>query len=178
MKYGLNPRFNTHNRIYTTEFVYLTAGYTKYNETVPDHAKVDVKIITDWDGFIQKNTDEIYKCAAVDTDLSKIQKAKEEIAEIDSIEVMSSTIRNFETMNKGITKGRAVERLASYYNISPEEIIGIGNNENDMPMLRYAGLGVAMGNAEEELKIMADYIAPTNDEDGVAAVIEKFVLNN
>ncbi|HXS15232.1 MAG TPA: HAD hydrolase family protein, partial [Candidatus Saccharimonadales bacterium] len=61
--------------------------------------------------------------------------------------------------------------------ISTEEIIGIGDGHNDFPLLMACGLKVAMGNAVDDLKAIADYIAPSVDEDGVADVIEKFILN-
>ena len=54
---------------------------------------------------------------------------------------------------------------------------GFGDGENDMTMIRTAGIGVAMGNAVEALKAEADYVTVTNDEDGVADAIEKLVLN-
>lgn len=55
--------------------------------------------------------------------------------------------------------------------------MGFGDGENDMTMIRTAGIGVAMGNAVEVLKAEADYVTVTNDEDGVADAIEKLVLN-
>ena len=60
---------------------------------------------------------------------------------------------------------------------SPDELMAFGDSENDNEMLRYAGTGVAMGNAVEALKTEADYVTVTNDEDGVADAIEKLVLS-
>lgn len=74
------------------------------------------------------------------------------------------------------TKQYAVITVAEYLKISPEEIIGIGDSYNDFPLLMACGLKVAMGNAVEDLKAIADYIAPSVEEDGVADVIEKFIL--
>ena len=62
--------------------------------------------------------------------------------------------------------------------IKREEIICIGDNENDLSMINYAGLGVAMGNAIDSLKKKADYITESNDKNGVAKVIYEFVLKN
>ena len=75
------------------------------------------------------------------------------------------------------SKGNALKFLGEYYNIDASEMIAIGDGMNDVPMIEYAGLGVAMGNAPEELKELSDFITLTNDEDGVAHVIEQFVLN-
>ncbi len=81
-----------------------------------------------------------------------------------------------EFMNKDVDKGKAVERLAEQLNIKREEVICMGDSYNDLSMIKYAGLGVAMGNAPDDIKNQSDYIAPTNMDDGVAYVIEKFIL--
>ena len=60
--------------------------------------------------------------------------------------------------------------------INTHEIIGVGDGYNDFPLLMACGLKVAMGNAVEDLKAIADYIAPSVEEDGVADVIDKFIL--
>ncbi len=74
------------------------------------------------------------------------------------------------------TKQHAIFEVARRLNIETHEIIGVGDGPNDFPLLMACGLKVAMGNAVEDLKAIADYIAPTVDEDGVADVIERFVL--
>ncbi len=71
-----------------------------------------------------------------------------------------------------------MKALAEEYNIKREEVICIGDNENDLSMINYAGLGVAMGNAIDSLKEKADYITESNDKNGVAKVIYEFVLKN
>ena len=61
--------------------------------------------------------------------------------------------------------------------LNPEEVICVGDAGNDKHMIEYAGLGVAMGNATDDIKNIANYVTSTNDEDGVAHVIDKFILN-
>lgn len=73
-------------------------------------------------------------------------------------------------------KDKALGVLAEHLGIDASETIAIGDNYNDMEMLRFAGLGVAMDNAADEVKKSADYITVSNNEDGVARVIEQFVL--
>ena len=92
------------------------------------------------------------------------------------VSVSQSMKHNLEVMNKGVTKGNAVRILAQMYGINREEIIAIGDNENDISMIEYAGLGIAMGNAEELLKRAADHVTGDYQEDGVAEAIEKFIL--
>lgn len=72
------------------------------------------------------------------------------------------------------TKQYAVMKLAEILGITNDEIIGIGDGYNDFPLLMACGLKVAMGNAVEDLKSIADYIAPTVEEDGLADVLEKY----
>lgn len=74
------------------------------------------------------------------------------------------------------TKHLAVLHVAKMLHISPKEIVGIGDSYNDFPLLEACGLKVAMGNAIPELKVVADYIAPSVEKDGVAEVIEKYFL--
>ena len=74
------------------------------------------------------------------------------------------------------SKANAIAKLCEMYDITPSEVIVMGDAPNDLSMIKFAGLGVAMGNALPEVIAAADFVAPTNDEDGVAAVIEKFVL--
>ncbi len=74
------------------------------------------------------------------------------------------------------TKQHGIFEVAKILGIDTHEIIGIGDGYNDFPLLMACGLKIAMGNAVPELKEIADYIAPSVDEDGVADVINKFVL--
>lgn len=76
------------------------------------------------------------------------------------------------------TKLHGIYEVAKLLNVSHEEIIGVGDSGNDFPLLMASGLKVAMGNALDDLKAIADYIAPSADDDGVADVIEKFILSN
>lgn len=83
-----------------------------------------------------------------------------------------------EILHKEGTKGHAVEHLANHFGIGLDEVIAIGDSWNDHEMIELAGLGVAMGNAIQPLKDIADYVTLTNNDDGVKHVIEKFILTN
>jgi Cof subfamily protein (haloacid dehalogenase superfamily) len=72
----------------------------------------------------------------------------------------------------GVSKWTAIERLAGQWGIRPDEICAAGDDVNDIPMIRSAGLGVAMGNALAEVKAAADRVAPTHDEDGLVQVVQ------
>ncbi len=77
---------------------------------------------------------------------------------------------------KGATKSMAVQRLCDYFQVPMEKTIAIGDEQNDIDMLEKAGMGIAMGNASEKVKAVADYITLSNDANGVADALEKFFL--
>ncbi len=77
---------------------------------------------------------------------------------------------------RGVSKGNGLRELAMLLGIHLSETIAVGDNLNDLDMLSTAGLGVAMGNATPEAKAQADYVTGSNNEDGVAQVIERFIL--
>ncbi len=74
------------------------------------------------------------------------------------------------------TKKHAIEVLLKMLDVKKEEVIGVGDSDNDLPLFASVGYKVAMGNATERLKQEADYVASSVDEDGLVAVIEKFIL--
>ncbi|MGL4739152.1 MAG: sugar-phosphatase, partial [Cellulosilyticaceae bacterium] len=81
-----------------------------------------------------------------------------------------------EFLNKRVNKGAGVQALAERLGLDASEIICVGDAGNDRHMIEYAGLGVAMGNAFEEIKEIANFVTKSNNDDGVAYVIEEFML--
>ncbi|MBU3172361.1 sugar-phosphatase [Clostridium estertheticum] len=102
-------------------------------------------------------------------------KIPEEVS--DKYTVVRSAAFYLEFLPKSVNKGAGVAALAEKLNIKQEEVICIGDAGNDIHMIKYAGLGVAMGNAYPEVKRVANFITKTNDQDGVAFIINKFILN-
>lgn len=78
--------------------------------------------------------------------------------------------------NREATKQRALARLCADFQITADRVMAVGDSRNDVPMLRWSGLGIAMGNALPEVRQSVRYVTGTNDEDGVAVAIERFVL--
>lgn len=108
----------------------------------------------------------------------KLDKAIEKLPKevYEKYTVVKSAPFFLEFMNKKVNKGVGVELLAKHLNIKQEEIITMGDAGNDLHMIEYAGMGIAMGNATNDIKTIANYITESNNEDGVAKAIEKFVL--
>ena len=80
-----------------------------------------------------------------------------------------------EITSKDVNKWAAILNLADRLKIDPKEIIAIGDNMNDKDMIENAGLGVIMGNSAEYMHKFADVVAPTNNDDGVAEILEKYL---
>ncbi len=101
----------------------------------------------------------------------------EEVKIIDGLTVVQSAPALMDIMNASVSKGKAIQKLADIYEISTDEIMAMGDNDNDIEMLQTAGVGVAMDNAKESVKAVADDVAVHHEEDGVAWALEKYVLS-
>lgn len=82
-----------------------------------------------------------------------------------------------EIMARGVSKADAIAGLLERLGMEREDTIACGDGLNDLSMIRYAGLGVAMGNAQKPVKEAADVVTLTNDEDGLVPIIEQYILN-
>lgn len=93
---------------------------------------------------------------------------------IDGLALTSSFDNNIEINREGVNKGLGIQSLCDHLNISPKQVMAIGDSSNDYEMLRTVGLPIAMGNAEEHIKELAHAVTATNEEDGVAKAIYQF----
>ena len=96
----------------------------------------------------------------------------------ESINYCTSNPAFLEFFNGKVSKRVAIQKLGELLGISAAETVAIGDGLNDIPMLEYAGLSVAMGNASEKVKAIAHQVVADNDADGVAQAIEAFILPN
>jgi hypothetical protein len=93
------------------------------------------------------------------------------------MEIVRSHANFVEGNPPGVSKGDALSRLAGHLDIPQERVMAVGDQGNDVPMIRWAGVGVAMGNASPAAKAVADWIAPPFSAHGAAVAIERFILN-
>lgn len=106
--------------------------------------------------------------------ISRILKEMEEMG-LPQIDMARSADTYLEIFPKGVTKGEAMISICEKLDISLEETIAFGDQELDIPMIEKAGMGVAMGNAIEELKELADFVTKTNNDGGIAWVLEHYL---
>lgn len=129
-----------------------------------------------WKKF-EKETGGMDKVHCILADPTQKEEMKRRLSEIPEIEVSGSLKSDLEVNARGVNKGNALLKLGEILGIAKEEIMAFGDASNDFSMIEKAGSGVAMANAEKELKEVADYIAYSNDEEGVARFIEEYVLD-
>lgn len=111
-------------------------------------------------------------------DLTLLGQIRRQLEAIGGLDVSSSWVNNLEIMPLGFNKGSAVAELAAQLGLNASQVMTFGDYDNDLPMIEWAGWGVAMGNANEKIKGAARLVTLTNDEDGVGKAIEQYVLNN
>ena len=92
-----------------------------------------------------------------------------------AIEVVCGGFNNFEISKAGVTKKEGLEFLANYLGTDLSHTMAMGDSENDLSMINAAGIGVAMGNASDDVKAVADYITTSNNENGVGEAIKNFI---
>ncbi|CAG7656848.1 HAD family hydrolase [Paenibacillus allorhizosphaerae] len=104
-------------------------------------------------------------------------RIREELAAWNTFEISNSSVNNIECNPIGVSKASGLTEICRMIGIEMSEVIAVGDSLNDISMICAAGLGVAMGNAQQAVKDAADHVAPTNRENGVAAVIKRFMVS-
>jgi Cof subfamily protein (haloacid dehalogenase superfamily) len=109
--------------------------------------------------------------------VEKIKNFEKELKPLLSENALCHTSRPYflEFVNSGVSKSLAMEKLGEHLGIMRDEMIAIGDGFNDLSMIEYAGLGIAMGNAEDEVREKAGFVTHSCDEDGIAYAINKFI---
>lgn len=165
--------YYTDDSINAKSLKYTTAMYNKQNETSTQKHKIKINII---DEIIEKaKTDIIYKIVVLDEDRKKLDDIKEALQEYKAyITIVSSYWNNIEIVANGVDKGSGVKFFAEKFGYDIDDVMCIGDEENDESMLKVAGFAVAMGNANDEMKKIADFVTDTNDNEGMSKAILEF----
>jgi Cof subfamily protein (haloacid dehalogenase superfamily) len=157
------------------ESSYFYEGDNEFNRYYQKMSGIEGEQVKDLYQLLMK--EEPIKMMVID-EPSKIARLYPYFLELfgDIMQVSISMPEYLEFTNREATKGNALALLGEMLSVSSDEMIAIGDSYNDIPMIKYAGLGVAMGNAVDDVKAHAQYVTKGNDENGVAEVIDRFVL--
>lgn len=126
--------------------------------------------------FIEEHPNGIEKIQCFFDDMEERKECMQELAGLNIASVASALTNNVEVNQFGCDKGDGLIHLAKHLNIPISQVMACGDASNDTKMIEAAGMGVVMENGKEDLKKIADFVTKTNNEDGVAYAIEKYVL--
>ncbi|MWV46922.1 HAD-IIB family hydrolase [Paenibacillus sp. HJL G12] len=98
------------------------------------------------------------------------------LQDMGGLEITNSSPHNLEVNPQGVNKAAGIQKVCGLLGLEMNEVIAVGDSMNDLAAIQAAGLGVAMGNAQQVVREAADFVTSSNDEDGIAKVIEKFIL--
>lgn len=180
--------------VYTKKIEYSTLFYHMENRKLPEEKRIKINLCENIEKLIKESDDlKISKITICDKDRIVFNSIIRKLREVNGVTVLdvSHSSRkvitvgteaieikyNYTEVSKsGVDKWSAIQFLSNKLSIDKKEIICVGDNANDIIMVENAGLGVIMGNAAPQYKEKADYVALSNDEDGVADVIDKYIL--
>lgn len=150
------------------------------------HPEQEIQLVEDIKDFVCKN--KVLQCTIADSDFSKIKELVPKIEAVKNVEIKNRHQALFDykyidsrtiycdVANIDSDKGVAIRKLLEILNIKKENAVGIGDGVNDIPMFREVGYKVAVSNAMDVLKDAADEITLSNNEDGVAAFLNKLLI--
>jgi len=173
--YELSQREGVYIHTYVGNEIIAEEG-NQYTSIESKLTKLPIKLVN---SFVEGVQEEVVKVLMVgDPDKMKGVEAKLQKELAEEFSVMRSKPFFLEFTEKGVTKGTSLNHLIQKCGIKQEEVIAIGDSYNDQEMIEFAGLGVAMGNAPDDIKAIANHVTDTNMNDGVAKVVEEFVLRD
>lgn len=184
----------TESSVIAKSLNYNVAFYNYENTKKSSDKKTEINIVDDVYNYIKTlNTNKFLKMTICDENkivFSSILRKVKDIPDIDVLEVSHMSKKKIkmgtkevsagyyytEVSSKNVDKWYAIEEIMKKENIAKEEVISFGDNNNDILMIKNAGLGVAMGHSNEQVKKVAKFVTQTNDEDGVAKALENIIL--
>ena len=161
---------------YHDDTIYTEQPQNAYVKISSRNNKMRIQGVED---FVHDTPRPINKCLMVGDSSLIPQWEKHMATEMGNrMHILHSTPYFIELLPPGIDKGTALTTVLEHYGMNRSQLIAFGDSHNDIDMLRQAGIGVAMGNAEDEVKAAADHITLSNEEDGIAVFLNQFAAHN
>lgn len=156
------------------EFLHITSLQPSFRELA--YVRDTRTPVENLNQYIYENRHRIENINIIFDTLERKAEYREVLSKISDSTMTTSFANNYEIGGMTTSKAEALRFLMEKLNVNREELMACGDSPNDEDMIKFAGFGVAMGNALPEVKDIADYVTLSNEEEGVAAVIEKYVL--
>ena len=169
-------RYDVYYHLYDKETIYsermekLIAYFQRTAHEHPPEHRVRTEVVQDAMALFDQT--DVYKIGFHYDNSERSALMRQEIEAIEGITGYKSLDTIYDVLMAGVNKGTALARLCDLLGIRREEVMAFGDNENDLEMLEYAGMGVAMANAEAFVHDVADHVTASNDEEGVLRALE------
>lgn len=184
----------TNRTIITESLKYNVLCYHKENIRKQDYQRTHITLVDDIVQYVEDIKEEIVKIFVCDETESIFKSILKKFYEIKNVDILDVSHMSQKFIKQGtsdikieyyyteisaenVDKWNAIEYLSEKLKINKEEIMAIGDNMNDKQMIENAGLGISMGNSMPSIKEISDFVTDTNDNEGVAKAIEKFIFN-
>ncbi len=177
---NLFAHYNTWNALICKGDLGDGNGYMDANNQLEESHKIDMVAVKDVEGLqreFQKRKGDFLKVIVLSQgNLDALEAVREKFRNHPTLQAVSSSAVNIEVFPREVNKATGIKALIKELGLTRDQVMAIGDQENDLPMIKFAGVGIAMGNATEEVKAASDDITATNNEAGVAKAIRKYCL--
>ncbi len=178
---NLFAHYNTWNALICKGELDDGNGYMDANNQLQENQKIDMVVVKNVEElkleFQKRNGDFLKAIILSKGNLKALEIVREKFRNHPTLQAVSSSDVNIEVYPLEVNKAVGIKTLMDKLGLSRDEVMAIGDQENDLPMIKFAGLGIAMGNATEEIKAASDDVTSTNNEAGVAKAIRKYCLS-
>ena len=135
-----------------------------------DHSGVGYRIVKDLSKFVKEHGST--KILAI-SDPERLDRVREKLSkEFENLDIFKSFPTYLDFVKRGINKGKALKILSKMIGFSLDDVVSFGDNDNDYELLKISGLSIAVENATKKVKEVADFVAPSNDDSGVALAVD------
>jgi len=167
-----------HESIYGEKLSHKMLYYHNLNKTLPSDEQTRLVVVPDCKDIVLNGSEPLYKFLIISDRSKDLLDMMDQIAKIEGLTACRSMPLLCDVMKEGVSKAYALQKLSESLGIKRSEIAAIGDQYNDIDLIEYAGLGIAVANAEDALKEKADIITiSNNNENAVSEAIESFLLN-
>ena len=167
-----------HESIFGEELNHKMLYYHNLNKSLPSEERTKLVTVSDCKDIVCNEPEPLYKFLIISNRNKDLLDIMDGLAKIEGLTACLSMPTLCDVMKKGVTKAYALQKLSESLAIKRNEIVAIGDQFNDIDLIEYAGLGIAVANAEDALKEKADIVTiSNNNEDAVSEAIESLLLN-
>lgn len=174
---GISFLIYTNDMVYSTKDNPIAIRYEKLNKSLSEDLRIPIQYVNNLLSDVIDNK-EVLKILLVCNGHEAVESYEKHFSKFEDLTVVSSASGLLDIMASNINKGNALKLLSEKLGVELSEVIAFGDNYNDLEMLKYAGMSIAIKNAVEDVKLVARHVTKSNDESGIAYAIDNFILGD